>query len=346
MFIAIHAGAGYHSPKNTPKYKKLMSEVCLKSMDYLKKGNSSLDTIKYCIGLLETNELTNAGISGSNLTISGSVECDASLMTADGFASVGAVPMLSEEKIHPSPIGIAHKLYLNLMNGVDVAGRQPPLMLAGREAHQFAESLGLTMITKAEANSLITTGQKKRYEHHMDILKRATKIKTGRDYLQDTVGAIVVDAQGNMVTGVSSGGISLKVPGRIGEAGYPGSGIWIIEEDETTIACTLSGTGEQIMKTFLATSISNILINSVDLPGDLETLLIEKFLKAKVLAKEQIDKNVGALIVRKASDNIECWWGHTTPSFCLAFVNENSKVTFRMSRKNSGRRVCVGGTSM
>ncbi|KAJ3322323.1 hypothetical protein HDV06_003217 [Boothiomyces sp. JEL0866] len=351
MFIAIHAGAGYHSPKNTQKYKKFMSDICSKSMSYLKEGNSALDTLKYCIGLLEMEETTNAGISGSNLSISGTIECDASLMSADCFSSVGAVPMVSiykeeEPSIHVSPIAIAHRLYNNLVKGVDVAGRQPPIMLAGKEAHAFAEEQGLDMITGKEAQKMVTKTQLKRYQNHLDILKRAKANKPNSDFLQDTVGAIVVDAQGVVVSGVSSGGISLKVPGRIGEAAYPGSGIWIVEENDTSIACTLSGTGEQIMKTMLASTISTNLLNSADLAGDLESILIDKFLDSRILAKEQIEKNVGALILRKEGEIIECWWGHTTPSFCIAFVNESSKITFRMSRKNSGRRVCVGGSFM
>ncbi|KAJ3270624.1 taspase, threonine aspartase, 1 [Terramyces sp. JEL0728] len=327
---------------------ELMNDICLKSMEFLKKGNSALDTLEYTIGLLELSESTNAGIAGSNFCITGTIECDASLMTLDGYASVGAVPMTESKgtEIHSSPISIAHQLYKNLVKGVDVAGRQPPVMLAGQEAHAFAAEQGMEMISSVAAQQLITKAQWKRYDSHMAILEKAKKKKTNAEYLQDTVGAIIIDATGVMATGVSSGGISLKVPGRIGEAAYPGSGIWIVEESDSTVACTLSGTGEQIMKTMLATTLTNSLASSSDLAGDMEKILVEKFLDSRVLANEQIEKNVGALVVRKTGDNIECWWGHTTPSFCLAFIADNTKPVFRMSRKYSGRLVSVGGNFM
>jgi taspase (threonine aspartase 1) len=322
MFIAIHVGAGYHSPHNESQYKNLIDQVCQAT---LQQSLDAVSSVEFAIKILEDHPLTNAGISGSNFTIDKTIETDASIMTLSGSGSIGAVPMLT--KAHPNPISIATQIYKLNQLGIDKAGRQPPLFMSGSVVQEFAQDAGLQMISVEEAQDRITRDQEERYSRHVKIVQ-----DNDIDRLQDTVGAIVVDDHGEIAVGVSSGGISLKKRGRVGEAAIVGSGIDIIELNESIIACSLSGTGEQIMKTRLGSKILDGLQD--DFMGPQLSILLKKhFLHARILEKEVL-KHVGVLLVKKTENEIECCWVHTTPSFCVGFGSSKApKTTFQMSRK-------------
>lgn len=90
------------------------------------------------------------------------------------------------------------------------------------------------------------------------------------DLFEDTVGAICIDVDGNVASGVSSGGVALKIPGRLGEAAHVGSGCWARQIEShllpnlnvpIAVACSTSGTGEQIMRANLAQTICNVSAN-------------------------------------------------------------------------------------
>ncbi|KAJ1675908.1 hypothetical protein EV182_000332 [Spiromyces aspiralis] len=88
--------------------------------------------------------------------------------------------------------------------------------------------------------------------------------------LHDTVGAVCVDKSGHIAAGVSSGGIAIKIPGRLGEAALYGSGCWAAEteagegSDVEMVGCSVTGTGEQIVRTVLGREVSRIALNSED----------------------------------------------------------------------------------
>ncbi|XP_052768154.1 threonine aspartase 1-like [Mya arenaria] len=120
-FIAVHAGAGYHSREKENSYRKLCSQTCTKVMMKLKSGMSALDAVTLAIQMLEDSPLTNAG-RGSSLTLEGTVECDASVM--DGKSLVyGAVGAISGVQ---NPVLVARKLAEEQSTGNMVLGRIPP----------------------------------------------------------------------------------------------------------------------------------------------------------------------------------------------------------------------------
>ncbi|KAJ3328533.1 taspase, threonine aspartase, 1, partial [Kappamyces sp. JEL0680] len=82
--IAVHAGAGFHSPENTRKYKELLKSVCERGKLLLQRGECAEKIALFCIACLEQSPLTNAGIEGSNMTLVGSIENDACVMDSDG----------------------------------------------------------------------------------------------------------------------------------------------------------------------------------------------------------------------------------------------------------------------
>lgn len=94
FFVAVHVGAGYHSPSNEKSLRSAMKRACLAAASLLRQGSGrSLDAVSAAIQVLEDDPCTNAG-RGSNLTEDGRVECDASIMDGDSgaFGAVGAVP--------------------------------------------------------------------------------------------------------------------------------------------------------------------------------------------------------------------------------------------------------------
>lgn len=140
----------------------------------------------------------------------------------------------------------------------------------------------------------------------------------------DTVGAICLDMTGEAAAGVSSGGISLKSPGRVGQATIPGCGCWAdnqAAENCRAVAASTSGTGEYIIKTTLAKECAVAMLDS-----SLHSALDEKFLNSKRLRHVE-QKLAGAIVFSLTTDNVLHFsWGHTTESMCIGFMASAHKA--------------------
>ncbi|PWA02618.1 hypothetical protein BB558_001258 [Smittium angustum] len=208
-YVFVHAGAGSHSEKREKVYKDSMKRACTLALDLLNSGGSSEAADSPC---------TNAGI-GSNLTRSGTVQCDASIMRSkDGaFGSVGAVSAIK------NPISAASKLMETESRGQVEFGLITPMMLVGQGAEIWSVKNGVECTSDTQYH--ITNDSKNKYAKYMEIIKDHTQnpisaaIKT-QECMQDTVGAICLDLNGNMASGVSSGGIAIKLEGRVGEVRF------------------------------------------------------------------------------------------------------------------------------
>ncbi|RLV59217.1 isoaspartyl peptidase/L-asparaginase [Parashewanella curva] len=249
--IAIHGGAGTISPQSMTSAQKLRYEAKLKQatdMGYniLAKGGSSIEAISAAVNVLEDSPLFNAGI-GAVYTYDGAHELDASIMDGKTL-NAGAVTGVKHIQ---NPINLAR---LVMTHSVHV-------MLSGEGAEEFALQQGMPLV----ANSTFDT--ERRYQSLLKAKQKLhdikAKSKSGADYQANyvnwdnsykmgTVGAVAVDKQGNIAAATSTGGMTAKRYGRIGDSPIIGAGTWA---DNDSCAVSATGHGEYFIRFNVASDI-------------------------------------------------------------------------------------------
>ena len=232
--IIVHGGAGDWPRIWQPAGLKGVKEAAMKGFQLLQKGGPALRAIETAVNSLEDNPLFNAG-RGASLNLAGDVEADAGIM--DGRSHRGAgVALLRRVK---NPISLA-RIVLDETDHV---------LLAGKNAERLA---GVFKLPRANLKDPARVRQWKkatrklgkpvlgRFPRNLKLIQRE-----GRDFLGDTVGALAIDRKGNLAAGDSTGGVFLKLPGRIGDSPILGAGLFA---DNSTGAATATGLGEIAMR--------------------------------------------------------------------------------------------------
>ncbi|CEG75601.1 hypothetical protein RMATCC62417_10615 [Rhizopus microsporus] len=340
VFIAVHVGAGNLSKTKEPAYRALCAKACKAGMEILKsKNGSAIDAVAMAIKILEDDPITNAGY-GSNLTIKGTVECDASIMEgARGtFGAVGAVSGIK------NPIMTAKQLVFEGKDGLLPLGRMPPMLLVGQGAREWAKARNNIIV---EDEELIEQSSLATFAEHMSRLIEYQEQTKQPDLGHDTVGAVCIDQNGNTAAGVSSGGISLKFPGRVGEAAMYGCGCWAQNERNgvSGVACSTTGTGEQIMRTMLTYKCASRLQTEDDIQKAMTDCLKNDFLDSPFLDIYDT-KSVGIIMLRvqtlENDKRLEFWYGHTTEDMGVGYMSSTySKPKTFISRKTSPKERLV-----
>jgi beta-aspartyl-peptidase (threonine type) len=237
--LIVHGGAGA-DPNDAPdELREGIRAAVAAGWRVLAEGGRSLDAVEAAVRALEDAPRFNAG-RGSVLTCAGTVETDASIMDGDQLRC-GAVAAVSRIA---NPVTLARHI---LEDGRHV-------LLAGDGALAFARSVGMP---QCDPSSLIT--ERRRKQLHAATLGEsrawdggapAPRRPTARDTdLKGTVGAVALDRHGSVAAATSTGGVSGKLPGRVGDTPVIGAGTYA-DSSLGGVSCT--GTGEAIMRVVLA----------------------------------------------------------------------------------------------
>ncbi|TMO57070.1 isoaspartyl peptidase/L-asparaginase family protein [Pseudoalteromonas phenolica] len=246
--IAIHGGAGTieksrFTPEQEKAYRTKLKEAVEVGYKVLESGGESLDAVTAAINILEDSPFFNAG-KGAVYTYDGSHELDASIMDGRN-RQAGAVAGVKTVK---NPIDLARSVMENSVH----------VMLSGEGAEQFAKQQDFDFVD----NSYFDT--KHRYEALIKAKKKLdTANKTSKDYQaahqalaneykMGTVGAVALDKNGNLAAGTSTGGMTAKRFGRVGDSPVIGAGTFA---DNRSCAVSATGHGEYFIRYSVASDI-------------------------------------------------------------------------------------------
>lgn len=233
--IAIHGGAGVMgrasmSPDAERAYRADLERALDAGYAVLEKGGASLDAVVAAVKILEDSPLFNAG-KGSVFNHEGINELDASIM--DGAtAKAGAVAGVRHVK---NPIELARL----------VMERSPHVMLAGEGAEEFALEQGVTLVP----GSYFFTERRWQQLEDAQKAERTASVPNENISYFGTVGAVARDASGNLAAATSTGGMTNKRWGRIGDSPIIGAGTYA---DNATCAVSSTGSGEYFIRAVVA----------------------------------------------------------------------------------------------
>jgi L-asparaginase / beta-aspartyl-peptidase len=236
--IAIHGGAGTLAPadltpENERAYRAGLERALRAGFAVLDAGGNALDAAVTAVQVLEDEPLFNAG-RGAVVAANGLHELDASVMDGRDLRA-GAVTGVRHVR---SPIELARL----------VMERSPHVMLAGTGAEEFALEQGLQPVP----NSHFATGRRRLELERM----LQGQIEAGRESLMGTVGAVALDASGNLAAATSTGGMTGKKWGRVGDSPIIGAGTYAAND---CCAVSATGHGEFFIRAAVAHEIASLM---------------------------------------------------------------------------------------
>ncbi|MCH8684556.1 isoaspartyl peptidase/L-asparaginase family protein [Pedomonas mirosovicensis] len=231
--IAVHGGAGRYdynqfTDEQKAAYHAGLREALLTAKQVLEANGTAVDAVQAAAIKLENNPLFNAG-KGAVLNSAGEVELDSSIMDGKTLAA-GAVAGLKTTK---SPITAART----------VMEKSEHVMLQGAGADAFAKAQGLEQVPNSY---FITPERKKQLENAQASKEKVNLSKFG------TIGVVVLDRYGNLAAGTSTGGLTNKQWGRVGDSPIIGAGTYA---DNNSCAVSATGHGEYFIRATVARTI-------------------------------------------------------------------------------------------
>jgi L-asparaginase / beta-aspartyl-peptidase len=238
--IAIHGGAGTilktsMSPEKEMEYKNALENALNAGYNALAAGKSAIDAVELAVRVLEDCPLFNAG-KGSVFTAEGKHEMDASIM--DGATlNAGAVTMISGIK---NPISLSRK----------VMEKSGHVFLAGAGAEIFARSVNCEFVPESYFYD--------DFRHKQWLAVKDTDVTQldhtlNKDRKFGTVGAVALDVHGNLAAATSTGGMTNKKFGRVGDSPMIGAGNYA---NNRTCAVSCTGSGEFFIRSVVAYDVS------------------------------------------------------------------------------------------
>jgi beta-aspartyl-peptidase (threonine type) len=249
--LVIHGGAGTilkssMTPEKEELYRQGLQNALNAGNKILKEGGTALDAVEASIKILEDDSLFNAG-KGAVFTNEGRNELDASVMDGKTLKA-GAVAGVTNIK---NPITAARA----------VMDKSEHVMMAGRGAELFAAKNGCTVVdpsyffTTQRWNDLQEAKKEDSLKMmNVDSSKAFLRQPGNYDYKYGTVGAVALDIYGNLAAATSTGGMTNKKFGRVGDSPIIGAGTYA---DNNTCAVSCTGWGEYFIRLGIAKSVSD-----------------------------------------------------------------------------------------
>lgn len=291
--LVVHGGAGseriaHDDPAHEARAREGMGEALTAGSAILAAGGSAVDAVEAAARVLEEDECFNAG-RGSVLTEQGEVELDAAIMEGAGRRA-GAVAGIKTTR---APIGLARRLM----------DEGPHVFLSGEAADMFAQGAGMDQVPN---DYFILPSRRRQLEEALVAGSEADPIKYG------TIGAVAADMHGHLAAATSTGGITAKRWGRIGDSPLIGAGTYA---DDRSAAVSATGSGEYFIRAVAAHQLAErIRIGGQSLQHALDAVLDDiRSLGGK-----------GGLIA--VGSNGEAAWGFTTPAMYRGMADASGRT--------------------
>lgn len=239
LAIAVHGGAGNWRKEKQAGALEGLRDALVAGRTSLEDGATALDAVCAAVVSLEDNPLFNAG-TGACFNSAGEIEFDACVMVGDDLQA-GAVANLRRVK---NPILVARKV-------MEETGH---VLLGGEGALRFARALGFEdydPMTPERREAFeekvrrVQSGEDQWIPWMKEFLEKYPELATG------TVGAVALDDQGSLAVATSTGGVTMKLVGRIGDTPIPGAGTYAT----TYGAVSATGQGELMMRVLTARAV-------------------------------------------------------------------------------------------
>ncbi len=301
--IVIHGGAGTIKKENLSAemekaYTTALTEAIQIGHSILAEGGSSQEAVEQTIRYMEDSPLFNAG-KGAVLTADGEVTLDASFMHG-GSLDAGAVAGAMHIK---NPISSA----------IAVMEKSPHVMLSGKGADVFAQSVGLDAVP----NSYFITERRKKALERVQARQGKKTASFFDETIQNskygTVGCVALDKQGNLSAGTSTGGMTNKKWGRIGDAPVIGAGTYA---NNASCGISATGWGEYFIRVAVAHDIAALVAYK-----KMDVITAAK----QVLAKVARLGGDGGVIVLDSKGNVAMEFN--TSGMYRAHMNQEGKLT-------------------
>ena len=288
--LVIHGGAGTitraaMTPAKEAAYQEKLSEALNAGFEVLERGGSSTEAVITAIAIMEDSPLFNAG-KGAVFTSKGKNELDASIMEGKSHTA-GSVAGVTTIK---NPIKAAFA----------VMKHSPHVMMVGKGAEDFAKSRGIEMVSPAYFHTeerfkqlqKIRDSDSIRLDHSIED-KGQGQIRSSNEDKFGTVGAVALDQFGNLAAGTSTGGMTNKKFGRIGDSPIIGAGTYA---DNGSCAVSATGHGEFFIREVVAYDIAALMkYNDMTVSEAAEKVILENLVKINA---------EGGVIALDASGNI------------------------------------------
>lgn len=301
--ILVHGGAGTISESSYPgKYRGSKQAVRL-GYEVLSSGGSALDAVEMAVKSMELDENFNAGY-GSVLTQNYTVEMDASIM--DGATLNAGCVTLVKDIFHP--ITLARR----------VMDKTPHTFLGGDATKEFSITEGFKIL---EEGALVTEKSRAAVDAFLQGQLRDEMMSMG------TVGAVAIDSLGNVAAATSTGGMTGKYVGRIGDTPLLGSGTYA---DNRYGAVSTTGYGEYIMRFTLAKDI----LSRMRFLGESAAEATERSLEEMV---EVTGFTAGAITISKEGE-LGFNWSSLTMSF--AYQKTPTEICYGVTKDHIETPIC------